>query len=140
MQLTFRFVFLGHEVYWHYTPVEAHPCVNCRITFSVENSLMEIVQSINPGQPELPEWVYNGAILGVQGGTTRMLEILEQVRFHFFSSCFLIMILFSRPEKMMSKSVDCGFKIGPARLSLNSELECFGTGDGTRPGIQIWIP
>ncbi len=66
-------------MYWHYTPVEAHPCVNCRITFSVENSLMEIVQSINPGQPELPDWVYNGAILGVQGGTTRMLEILEQV-------------------------------------------------------------
>lgn len=41
---------------------------------------MEVVQSINPGQPELPEWVYNGAILGVQGGTDRMLELLSMAK------------------------------------------------------------
>jgi len=31
---------------------------------------MEIVQALNPGQPPLPDWVYNGAILGVQGQMT----------------------------------------------------------------------
>ena len=41
---------------------------------------MEIVQKINPGQPELPDWVYDGAILGVQGGTDRMLEILRNAQ------------------------------------------------------------
>ena len=40
---------------------------------------MEIVQAINPGAPPLPDWVYNGAILGVQGGTDKMLGVLEQV-------------------------------------------------------------
>ena len=37
---------------------------------------------MNPGQPELPEWVYNGAILGVQGGTDTMLMRLEDARAH----------------------------------------------------------
>ena len=32
---------------------------------------MKTVQKVNPGQPELPEWVYNGAMIGVQGGTDR---------------------------------------------------------------------
>ena len=40
---------------------------------------MEIVQTINPGQTPIPEWVHQGAILGVQGGTDRMLQILNQV-------------------------------------------------------------
>ena len=30
------------------------------------------------GQPELPDWVYNGAILGVQGGTDTMLNYLDE--------------------------------------------------------------
>ena len=37
---------------------------------------------MNPGQPELPDWVYNGAILGVQGGTDTMLMRLEDARAH----------------------------------------------------------
>ena len=41
---------------------------------------METAKKINPGQPELPDWVYNGAILGVQGGTERMLDILKQAQ------------------------------------------------------------
>ena len=41
---------------------------------------MKTVQKINPGQPEMPEWIYNGAILGVQGGTDRMLDILKQAQ------------------------------------------------------------
>ena len=36
-----------------------------------EGTLMKTVQKINPGQPEMPEWIYNGAILGVQGGTVK---------------------------------------------------------------------
>ena len=39
-------------------------------------------QALNPGQPELPDWVYNGAILGVQGGTDTMLMRLEDARAH----------------------------------------------------------
>ena len=41
---------------------------------------MKTVQKINPGQPEMPDWIYNGAILGVQGGTDRMLDILRQAQ------------------------------------------------------------
>lgn len=29
-------------------------------------------------QPELPDWIYNGAILGVQGGTERSFHLVEQ--------------------------------------------------------------
>lgn len=54
-------------------------CVDCQINFVVKPTLMEIVQSINPGAPPLPEWVYNGAIMGVQGGTEAMLDYLQQV-------------------------------------------------------------
>ena len=42
-----------------------------------EGTLMKTVQKINPGQPEMPEWIYNGAILGVQGGTYRELNIFD---------------------------------------------------------------
>ena len=35
---------------------------------------------MSPGQPELPDWVYNGAIIGVQGGTDRMLEVLDSAQ------------------------------------------------------------
>ena len=69
-----------HQVYWHFTPNPTFPCWQCKIVWTVEESLMEIVQKINPGQPELPDWVYNGAIIGVQGGTERMLEILEMAQ------------------------------------------------------------
>ena len=47
---------------------EENPCYNCKIIMTDEGTLMKTVQKINPGQPEMPEWIYNGAILGVQGG------------------------------------------------------------------------
>ena len=31
-------------------------------------------------QPELPEWIYNGLILGVQGGTERVMSIAKKLR------------------------------------------------------------
>ena len=68
----------GHVLYWHHTPNKEYSCYTCKIYITAENSLMETVQKINPGQPELPEWVYNGAIIGVQGGTQRMLDIMSQ--------------------------------------------------------------
>ena len=46
---------------------------------------MEVVQAINPGQSLIPEWVHQGAILGVQGGTKRMLDILNQVAYIFLT-------------------------------------------------------
>ena len=69
---------IGHVLYWHYTPNKQDSCYTCKIYITSENTLMETVQKINPGQPELPEWVYNGAIIGVQGGTQRMLDIMSQ--------------------------------------------------------------
>ncbi len=42
-------------------------------------SLLEIVQTINPGAPLLPDWVHQGAILGLQGGTDVMLDRLAEV-------------------------------------------------------------
>ena len=70
----------GHTIYWHYTFNEEFPCYTCKFVVTFGDSLMEIVQKINPGQPELPDWVYDGAILGVQGGTDRMLEILRNAQ------------------------------------------------------------
>ena len=48
-----------------------------------EGTLIKTVQKINPGQPEMPEWIYNGAILGVQGGyfCKNILEIFRQLFF-----------------------------------------------------------
>jgi len=47
------------------------------------SSLLSLVQKISQvygRQPELPEWVYNGAILGVQGGTEKMLQYLDEAQ------------------------------------------------------------
>ena len=41
-------------------------CVSCLLSVTVKPTLMEVVRAISPGQPEMPNWVYNGAILGVQ--------------------------------------------------------------------------
>ena len=72
-----------HSIYWHLDPKSNDdiiaPIDDCHLIFTVKSSLMEIVQSINPGQTLIPEWAHHGAILGVQGGTQRMLDILNQV-------------------------------------------------------------
>ena len=51
-----------------------------KVVFTIKPSLMEIVQTINPGQSLVPEWVHQGAIIGVQGGTERMLHIMNEVQ------------------------------------------------------------
>lgn len=69
-----------HTIYWHWTipdGSEGSDCLTCQLTFVVKPTLLDLVAAINPGQPELPEWVYNGAILGVQGGTDAMLTYLD---------------------------------------------------------------
>ena len=88
---------------------------------------------MNPGQPELPDWVYNGAILGVQGGTDTMLMRLEDARAHG------IQVKLDANQRMnFPRLPECGSKTGPAKLSPTLELEFSGTGGGTRPGIQTW--
>ena len=73
----------GHVVYWHRTHRTGLPdCISCDVNFIVKPTLMDVVRYINPGQPPLPEWVYNGAILGVQGGTSEMLGYLQQADDH----------------------------------------------------------
>ena len=69
-----------HQIYWHYSLDSTFSCSQCKMVWTVESTLMEIVQKINPGQPELPEWIYNGAMIGVQGGTERMLQILNDAQ------------------------------------------------------------
>ena len=71
---------VGHTFYWHRTPVDGVDCETCMINYVVKPTLMEIVQDINPGAPELPEWVYNGAIMGVRGGTEARLGYLYEGR------------------------------------------------------------
>jgi len=67
-----------NTIYWHHTVpklgVEGSVCYTCTLNILTKPTLLEIVQTLNPGQPELPEWVYNGAILGVQGGTDTMFQ------------------------------------------------------------------
>ena len=57
-----------NSLYWHYSvpPLEEEgaECSTCSLSVLIKPSLMEIVETLNPGQPPLPEWVYNGAILG----------------------------------------------------------------------------
>ena len=72
-----------HTIYWHLDPTNEYEFMDTgnlyQIVFTVKPSLMDIVQSINPGQILIPDWVHYGAIIGVQGGTKRMLEVLNQV-------------------------------------------------------------
>ena len=74
-----------HSIYWHLDARSEDdirvPIEECEFRFTVKPSLMEVVQAINPGQSLIPEWVHQGAILGVQGGTKRMLDILNQVAY-----------------------------------------------------------
>ena len=72
----------SHVMYWHRNPSSATAgsrCDDCKFSFVVRNSLMEIVKAVNPGMPMLPDWVHQGAIMGVQGGTQEMLDYLQQV-------------------------------------------------------------
>ena len=72
---------VGHTVYWHRSPVQGQNEPDTwAVNFVVGDSLVDIVKDINPGQPEMPDWIYNGAILGVQGGTEQMLDYVAQVR------------------------------------------------------------
>ena len=43
---------------------EGTECSTCSLSVIIKPSMMEIVETLNPGQPPLPDWVYNGAILG----------------------------------------------------------------------------
>ena len=75
-----------NTLYWHYSvPPEGEEgaeCFTCSLSVLIKPTLMEIVETLNPGQPPLPNWVYNGAILGVQGGTESMLGYLEEAQDH----------------------------------------------------------
>ena len=59
-----------NTIYWHNSVPslgsDGGECVTCYLSILIKPTLLELVQMVNPGQPELPDWVYNGAILGVQ--------------------------------------------------------------------------
>jgi len=75
-----------NTIYWHNSVPslgsDGGECVTCYLSILIKPTLLELVQMVNPGQPELPDWVYNGAILGVQGGTDKMLQYLNDARDH----------------------------------------------------------
>ena len=53
------------------------------LLFDVEDSFPALVENITDHfgrQPEMPDWVYNGVILGIQGGTEITLEKLETAK------------------------------------------------------------
>jgi alpha-glucosidase len=45
-------------------------------------SLMENITDLFGRQPELPDWVYNGVILGIQGGTDITIEKIDNAKKH----------------------------------------------------------
>lgn len=62
------------------------------ITVSTKPTLLSVVQDISAllgRQPKLPSWVYDGIILGMQGGTATCLEKLERVHAHRMQVCGL---------------------------------------------------
>lgn len=107
-------------------------CNSCNLNILIKPSLMEVVQALNPGQPELPDWVYNGAILGVQGGTDKMLEHLAEAREHG--------IQVDQARWTSSRWPACGSRTGPARSSPTSARASSGTGGGTRRGTPASTP
>ena len=109
---------------------EGASCSSCSLNILIKPSLMEVVQALNPGQPELPDWVYNGAILGVQGGTDRMLQHLAEARQHG--------IQVAAARGTSTRWPACGSRTGPARSSPTSGRACSGTGGGTRRGTPGW--
>nr|XP_006819720.1 PREDICTED: uncharacterized protein LOC100369482 [Saccoglossus kowalevskii] len=53
------------------------------IYFDIADTMLELVQKLGGflgRQPELPEWIYRGATLGVQGGTDAMLAYVDQAK------------------------------------------------------------
>ena len=50
--------------------------------FETADTYLELVEKITGlfgRQPELPDWVYNGVVLGIQGGTDVVEQKLEKV-------------------------------------------------------------
>ena len=59
----------------------AHALADFTIGFAPDyETLMETLTSLLGRQPRLPDWAYDGAILGVQGGTEAVEEKLARVR------------------------------------------------------------
>ena len=46
-------------------------------SYDTYEQLAEYVKSLFGTQPELPDWIYNGLIVGIQGGTQTMLDKLD---------------------------------------------------------------
>lgn len=62
----------------------------CPVYFGFDESfegLMKTLGSVLGRQPLLPDWVYDGAILGIQGGTQTVFEKLEKASKHDTAVC-----------------------------------------------------
>ncbi len=73
-----EFNFVGrnyHEIEFYNVPE--------KLIFSKKNNYMELIKDMSlllGRQPELPSWVYDGVILGIQGGTDTCLEKLRRAQ------------------------------------------------------------
>ena len=74
-----------HEVYWHHNvKSDLEECEDCMAVFSTGFTFKDVLSVIQPDGklPTIPDWVSEGAIIGVQGGTARMLDVLGKVSQH----------------------------------------------------------
>ncbi|XP_013409261.1 uncharacterized protein LOC106172883 [Lingula anatina] len=68
----------SHETFHE---IEIRDTSSAKVLINTSPSMLELVQSFtdfNGRPPPLPDWIHNGAILGVQGGTQKMLDYYKQ--------------------------------------------------------------
>lgn len=93
-------VFVSSRHYWLWTDCTAYAdfdfrhadfhelqfwAVPSRIRLQTGASYLELIEKRSAflgRQPELPDWIYGGAILGLQGGTARVRELVARSRAH----------------------------------------------------------
>ena len=81
-----------HEIYWHHNLKEGlEECDECQVVFTQGDTFKEVLKMVQSGQPgplqTIPDWVHDGAIIGVQGGTASMNDTRQKVSFR---QCTLI--------------------------------------------------
>ena len=83
-----------HEIYWHHNLKEGlEECDECQVVFTQGDTFKEVLKMVQSGQPgplqTIPDWVHDGAIIGVQGGTASMNDTRQKVSFRQYTLTFM---------------------------------------------------
>ena len=83
-----------HEIYWHHNLKEGlEECDECQVVFTQGNTFKKVLKMVQSGQPgplqTIPDWVHDGAIIGVQGGTAPMNDTRQKVSFRQYTLTFM---------------------------------------------------